>query len=611
MAKRGGIPIPRFDLALRWEDLHWMMSESKNAGREEIEKFEQTFAKFIGAKQAIYTASARGAFALILNSLNLPQHSKILIPAWTHYSIPAVISSLGFIPCLTDVKRGTWVMSPETVQEQDWEEAAAIVITNMYGCPAQADVLAAEARRRGIPVIEDCAQGFGARVHGKRTGSFGDAAIFSFALTKNFTTMGGGMAVFNNERLASIAAQLMEDAPIEPNTNIFPNIVKAAAMWTGTSRLGFTLGVYPMLAIGWAFLGKDALHQAFEEQVTAAVPDFKCKPSAAQAALGLRLLRWSDEQCAKRMMNGKMLIELFKKADIPGIGIPEYPSYGDSSFMSFVINAEQHEKLARQLYSRGIDTSPGYLKPIQQIPMFADASRYYGTLPNASMLGRTQLHIPVYPRLERDDLERIVLACADAAEMLSKSGIHLDQPVEPIKETEQEDICHPGATYTTQGTGGSSSYYSGASSFQAHTGLAAPASRPAMPPAPARPAAPPAPPARPSAPPAPARPAAPSAPARPAAPPAPARRPAAPPAPAARRNSQEALQLPRSHSTGNLQPLPSVHSQRPGSHPLRAPNSSHAPLPGPSSREQLQRQPHSSLQINSSSPDQAQPDRRS
>ena len=264
---KNGWPIPRFDLALNFTDIQWLVSEISQARNSEVEKFENKFAEHIGVKKAIYMSSARGALYLILQCLNLAPHSKVMIPAWTHHSVPAAIIAAGLQPHLVDIRQGSWVMGPETIKDEDWEGVSAIIITHMYGCPAPAEELAAIARSKNIFVIEDCAQGFGATINGQKVGFFGDAAIFSFALTSNFTTLGGGMAVFQNQHLAEVAALRMQDSYIAPSSSIYPQIFKAAAMWAGTTTLGFTASAYVLLSIGWSFLGKDALHGMFEDSI--------------------------------------------------------------------------------------------------------------------------------------------------------------------------------------------------------------------------------------------------------------------------------------------------------------------------------------------------------
>ena len=443
---KNGWPIPRFDLALNFTDIQWLVSEISQARNSEVEKFENKFAEHIGVKKAIYMSSARGALYLILQCLNLAPHSKVMIPAWTHHSVPAAIIAAGLQPHLVDIRQGSWVMGPETIKDEDWEGVSAIIITHMYGCPAPAEELAAIARSKNIFVIEDCAQGFGATINGQKVGFFGDAAIFSFALTSNFTTLGGGMAVFQNQHLAEVAALRMQDSYIAPSSSIYPQIFKAAAMWAGTTTLGFTASAYVLLSIGWSFLGKDALHGMFEDSINTNAPDISFKPSPVQAALGRRLLDWAEEQNSLRTQNGKKLLKLFQKADLPGLIIPECPDYGESVFTSFVVGHIESEKLARQLSSHGIDTSPGSLKPIQQISIFSDSVSYTSKLTNTNLLARVQLHLPIYPRLKDADLKRIVESCRYSLDTILHYGGQKEFALPQVKDEKPHSVTYRQAT---------------------------------------------------------------------------------------------------------------------------------------------------------------------
>ncbi len=548
---KNGWPIPRFDLALNFTDIQWLIGEINQARNSEVEKFENKFAEHIGVKKAIYMNSARGALYLILQCLNLAPHSKVMIPAWTHHSIPATIIAAGLQPHLVDIRQGSWVMGPETIRDEDWEGVSAIIITHMYGCPAPAEELTAIAKSKNIIVIEDCAQGFGATINGKKAGAFGDAAIFSFALTKNFTTLGGGMAVFQNQHLAEVAALRMEDSYIAPSSSVYPQIFKAAAMWAGTTTLGFTASAYVLLSIGWSFLGKDALHSMFEDSINTNAPDISFKPSPAQASLGRRLLNWAEEQNALRTQNGKKLIELFKQADLPGLLIPEYPDYGESVFNSFVVGHIENEKLARQLSSHGIDTSPGYLRPVQQIPIFSDSVSYTSKLTNTNLLARVQLHLPIYPRLKEKDLERIVESCRYSLDTILHYGGKKEFSLPQVKEEKPHSVTYKPAADLPKRNNIAKirATVDEADTYDIDSDSAAPVATTASHSAPPRPVAPPLPsaaaahtaPPRPVAPPLPSAAAAHTAPPRPVAPPLPSAaaahtappRPAAPPLPSA------------------------------------------------------------------------------
>ena len=345
--KKSGLPIPRGTLSLGWSDLLWAISNIKEAQADEIEKFERKFAEHLRAREAIYLQSAPAALYLILLSLELPRHSKVLVPAW--------------------------------------------IDDNLIGA-----------------II---------------------AAVFSFDLFNNFTTLGGGMAVFNNEELAEKARQRLTKLESVSNDSVYTALLSAATTWIATTRLGFTLTYYPCISLGWAF-GANSLHVNFliDHPKPQTTPIEFLRPAPIQAALGRRIMEWANDQNQKRTRLGRRLLKLLQEAQIPNLGLPEDIDYGDPVFTSFTVTCEAPEKMARQMSSNTIDTSPGFLRPIHQIPSFSDHIHYRGTLPNATLLGKSQLYLPLYPSLKERDLERIVQACQDSVEFLLAKGSSSRQP---------------------------------------------------------------------------------------------------------------------------------------------------------------------------------------
>lgn len=427
--KKSGLPIPRGTLSLGWSDLLWAISNIKEAQADEIEKFERKFAEHLRAREAIYLQSAPAALYLILLSLELPRHSKVLVPAWIDDNLIGAIIAADLEPYLVDVRRGSWVVGPEKIMDDDWKNVSAILVSHMGGCPAPIDELEAIARSKKVAVLEDCSQGWGATVRQRPVGSYGDAAVFSLDLFNNFTTLGGGMAVFNNEELAEKARQRLTKLESVSNDSVYTALLSAATTWIATTRLGFTLTYYPCISLGWAF-GANSLHVNFliDHPKPQTTPIEFLRPAPIQAALGRRIMEWANDQNQKRTRLGRRLLKLLQEAQIPNLGLPEDIDYGDPVFTSFTVTCEAPEKMARQMSSNTIDTSPGFLRPIHQIPSFSDHIHYRGTLPNATLLGKSQLYLPLYPSLKERDLERIVQACQDSVEFLLAKGSSSRQP---------------------------------------------------------------------------------------------------------------------------------------------------------------------------------------
>ncbi|MDQ7826780.1 MAG: DegT/DnrJ/EryC1/StrS family aminotransferase [Candidatus Eremiobacteraeota bacterium] len=394
--------IPRFSLALSTGELFMMLSGLPSAGHTmgPIEELEKAFATYIGAKHAFFVPSARLGLFLIIKSMGLPEGSKIIIPAWTHASVPAMARACGLVPCFVDVDDRTFNMNPEAIPDEALREASAIVPTHLYGCPCPMDTLLEKARSSGLKVIEDCAQGCGARYGEKTVGSLGDASYFSFSLTKNFTTMGGGMIATSDPGLAEkLRASL---AARSPGAKMLAPLIKAMAFKCGTEPFIFSLTLYPFLRL-FAKGGKDPLHEAFEEHVSMEKPSIeKLLCSDLQGRLGLSQLKDLDRKNEARHRWGKLLIE--KLGDLGGITLPVIPEKAFHIFLSFVIKCENRGALAAELLKLGVDTSPGYLKACFLLP---ELSSFRRECPVAEGAATRQLHLPLYPSMTEGIIDHI------------------------------------------------------------------------------------------------------------------------------------------------------------------------------------------------------------
>lgn len=395
--------IPRFSLAL---STHEISSAFKGClglepvGEEEIRKFEEEFARFLGVRFAFFLPSARVGLYLILKNMGLREGSGVIIPAWTHPSVPGMVVAAGAQPIFVDVEEGSLNINPEAIPEGTWRQAKAIIPTHLYGCPCRIDEIANKAKEFGLKVIEDCAQSCGGEYKGKKLGSFGDAAYFSFALTKNFTTMGGGMVVTSDEALAQRIREDLVGGSAAPGP--LKQVLKAVAFKLGTDPIFFALTIYPVLLL-FSLLRYDPLHVAFEEKFEVEKPGvLNRRPSPVQARLGLSQLQSLEKKNGRRFEAGKFLAKHLQ--GIPGVKLPLIPEDGKHIFMSFVLRVRNRRDMAAGLLRRGVDTSPGYLRACFQLAQFSSFRR---DCPVALEAEAEQLHIPIYPGLGEKHLLHI------------------------------------------------------------------------------------------------------------------------------------------------------------------------------------------------------------
>jgi dTDP-4-amino-4,6-dideoxygalactose transaminase len=165
----------------------------------EVAEFEKAFASFCESRRAVGVASGLDAIKLALRALDIGPGDEVITAANTFIATALAVSSVGATPVLVDMDRRTFNMNPRLIEERLTPRTRAILPVHLYGQPADMDPILEIAERHSLQVIEDAAQGHGARYKGRRVGGFGAAAAFSFYPGKNLGACGDAGAVVTND----------------------------------------------------------------------------------------------------------------------------------------------------------------------------------------------------------------------------------------------------------------------------------------------------------------------------------------------------------------------------------------------------------------------------
>jgi perosamine synthetase len=178
--------------------LQEILASGRIATGEEVERFEQEMASYLGLRGAVATASGTAALHLSLLALGIKEGAEVIIPSFTCSALLNAVNYCRAIPVVVDVDEETMNISLAATHTAISKRTAAIVVPHMFGHPIENidDFLSL-----GPPVIEDCAQSLGATHQGRMTGTSGTIAMFSFYATKVITTGHGGLVASRNEEL--------------------------------------------------------------------------------------------------------------------------------------------------------------------------------------------------------------------------------------------------------------------------------------------------------------------------------------------------------------------------------------------------------------------------
>jgi dTDP-4-amino-4,6-dideoxygalactose transaminase len=172
---------------------------------QELRAFEAAFASWIGVQTAIGCGNGTDAIALALRALNIGAGSTVITVSHTAVASVAAIEMVGATPLLLDVDPHYFTLDPDELAAvlanppSALPPIRAVLAVHLYGQAVDLDAIGSACQRHGVALIEDCAQAHGARLHGKRLGTFGAASTFSFYPTKNLGALGDGGAVATND----------------------------------------------------------------------------------------------------------------------------------------------------------------------------------------------------------------------------------------------------------------------------------------------------------------------------------------------------------------------------------------------------------------------------
>lgn len=166
-----------------------------------VDEFETKFANYLDVKYATSVCNGTVALHLALLALGIGEGDEVIVPTLTYIASVNAITYTGAKPIFVDSLESTWQMNPEDVKKKISLKTKAVLAVHLYGHPCEMDALINICKERDLFLIEDAAEAFGSKYKGKRVGSFGDVATFSFYGNKTITTGEGGMVVTNDETL--------------------------------------------------------------------------------------------------------------------------------------------------------------------------------------------------------------------------------------------------------------------------------------------------------------------------------------------------------------------------------------------------------------------------
>lgn len=328
-------------------------------------EFEDKFAQYIGVKYAVAANSGTAALHLALKVMDVGSREVITTPL-TFISTNHVILYNKGIPVFTDICRDTLNISPEAIEKNITERTRAIITVHYGGHPCDMDPILNIAKDHNLVIIEDVAHGCGGEYKGKKLGSLGDIACFSFHAVKNLTTGEGGMITTN-----------------DPET--YKRLIKLR--WLGISK------------DTWSREERD---EKYSWRYNVEEAGYKYHMNDIPAAIGLVQLMKLDSLNKKRQQITERYNQAF--SGLMEIKIPTVKNYAKSAYHNYVIKAADRDGLNIYLQGKGISTGVHYI-PNNHYEMYNN----YGTAtPICEEVWQKLLTLPLFPDLIDTETNMII-----------------------------------------------------------------------------------------------------------------------------------------------------------------------------------------------------------
>lgn len=402
------VAIPRRTIHLyqgELADLIRVATESPERQRAVLSAFEDAFTRHLGVRYAIPVGAGRLGLRLILEGLGIGSGDGVLLPAFTDQSVPDAIRRIGAEPIFVDVGRRTHNLDPTRLEDAMGPRVRAVIATHLFGAPCDMDCVLAFAERHGLAVIEDCAHAIAAKSRGRRCGTLGRAAIFSFVVTKAVNTFGGGMVATDDPELARSIRSAVDALPLPEMAQLARRVLTGYALGTATRPQLFGLLGAPLLR-GLRGLGRDVLgvyDRLVRPQTINANVD--CAFSPIQAIAGLQQLRRLEQTQAARSRIAESLGSV-----LPASLTPQDLLEGDEhAWYFFIATAADPDAVVAELLRRGVDVGR---YPMRNCPALIDPVAGAARFPNAEYVYRHALQLPTYPTLDEAGVAHLTSAVA-------------------------------------------------------------------------------------------------------------------------------------------------------------------------------------------------------
>lgn len=321
-------------------------------------KFEEEFAAYCGVTNCVGVGNGLNALELVLRAYRVGQGDEVIVPANTYIATLLAVSNVGAIPILVDPNESTYNIDPGKITQAITKHTKAVIVVHLYGQTADMSRVKAICKNHGLILIEDAAQAHGAESLGRKAGSLGDAAGFSFYPSKNLGSFGDAGAVTTNNHTVADYIQVLID---------YGSREKYVHIHKGTnSRL---------------------------DEIQAAILRVKLK----------HLDKWNK----RRQKIAEFYLKHMNTQNNEKFKLPHISHGNKHVWHLFVVRTQKRDKLAEYLTKQGIGWMIHYPIPAYKQLAYKELKRLSEDFPITNTLSEEIISLPSGPHLGSEEIEYI------------------------------------------------------------------------------------------------------------------------------------------------------------------------------------------------------------
>jgi len=320
-----------------------------------VSELEKQLAAYVGVRYGIGVSSGTDALLLALMAYGVKSGDEVICPPFTFIATAEVISLLGAKPVFVDIDEKTYNIKPSLIEERITESTKGIIPVGLYGQAADMDEIYSIAQRRGLFVIEDGCQSFGATYKGRRSCGLPDVGVTSFFPSKPLGGYGdGGMVFTDNEDIA----KMMDSLHVHGQTERYRH----------------------------KYIGING------------------RLDAMQAAILLAKFKYLNEEIKLRQQKGAYYTDGLKDVVVT----PHIEPYNTSVYAQYSIMADKRDELSKYLNDNGVPTAIHYPVPLHLQEAFSYLDYREGDFPVSERTSKGILSLPMSPFITQDEQDYVI-----------------------------------------------------------------------------------------------------------------------------------------------------------------------------------------------------------